>query len=182
MAPPARQACFLNTSPWKQTPASAENQLTPGQGGRRTREHLPVSQRVKGSQVRGRPGGLPRDHGDDRTTSRSAQQPTSPNEPKDDLSDGWRAVRLPRWCSGKESACQAGDVGSTPGSGRPPGGGNGSFQYSRLENPMDRGAWRATAHGVQESVTTQRLNRAEHKFINECIRKGSSFSQERANG
>ena len=41
------------------------------------------------------------------------------------------------------------DVGSIPGSGRSPGGGHGSpLQYSCLENPMDRGAWRATVHGV----------------------------------
>ena len=47
---------------------------------------------------------------------------------------------------GKESACNAGDAGDTgsiPRSGRSPGGGHGSLlQYSCLENPMDRGAWR----------------------------------------
>ena len=49
----------------------------------------------------------------------------------------------------KESACNAGDLGSIPGSGRSPGEGNGNpVQYSCLKNPMDRGAWRATAHGV----------------------------------
>ena len=42
----------------------------------------------------------------------------------------------------KASACNAGDMGLTPGSGRSPGEGNGSpLQYSDLENPMDRGAW-----------------------------------------
>ena len=46
------------------------------------------------------------------------------------------------------------DVGSIPGSGRSPGGGNGCpLQYSCLENPMDGGAWRATAHGVAKSQT-----------------------------
>ena len=46
---------------------------------------------------------------------------------------------------GKESACSAGDLGSIPGLGRPPGGGLGNpVQYSCLENPMERGAWRAT--------------------------------------
>ena len=41
------------------------------------------------------------------------------------------------------------EVGSIPGSGRPPGGGHGNpLQYSCLENPMDREAWRATLHGV----------------------------------
>ena len=49
----------------------------------------------------------------------------------------------------KSSAYNAGDLGSIPGSGRSPGEGNGSpLQYSCLENPMDRGAWRATVHGV----------------------------------
>ena len=46
------------------------------------------------------------------------------------------------------------DVGSIPGSGRSHGEGNGSsLQYSCLENPMDRGAWRATVHGVTKSRT-----------------------------
>ena len=41
------------------------------------------------------------------------------------------------------------DLGSIPGSGRPPGEGNGyPLQYTCLENPMDRGAWQATVHGV----------------------------------
>ena len=50
---------------------------------------------------------------------------------------------------GKASAYNGGDLGSIPGSGRSPREGNGnSLQYSCLENPMDRGAWRATVHGV----------------------------------
>ena len=69
--------------------------------------------------------------------------------------------QAPSWFSGKQSACQAGDVGSTPGPGRSPGGGNGNFQYSRLEYPMDGGPWQATAHGVQELDTTQRLNKSK---------------------
>ena len=49
----------------------------------------------------------------------------------------------------KESACNAGDPDSIPGLGRSPGEGNGNpLQYSCLENPMDRGARRATVHGV----------------------------------
>ena len=49
----------------------------------------------------------------------------------------------------KMSACNAGDPGLIPGSGRSPGEGNGNpLQYSCLENPMDRGAWQATVHGV----------------------------------
>ena len=46
------------------------------------------------------------------------------------------------------------DVGSIPGSGRSLGVGNGNpLQYSCLENPMDRGAWQATVHGVAKSQT-----------------------------
>ena len=63
---------------------------------------------------------------------------------------------LPRWLSGKESACNAGnarDAGSIPGSGRSPGGVNGILQYSCLENPMDRGAWQATVHRAAKSWT-----------------------------
>ena len=44
------------------------------------------------------------------------------------------------------------DAGLIPGAGRSPGGGNGNlFQYSCLENPMDRGTWRAIVHGVAKS-------------------------------
>jgi len=51
---------------------------------------------------------------------------------------------------GKESACNLGDLGLIPGLGRFPGGGrDNSLQYSCLENPMDIGAWQATAHGSQ---------------------------------
>ena len=51
----------------------------------------------------------------------------------------------------KEFACNAGDLGSIPGSGRSPGEGNGNpLQYSCLENSMDRGAWPVTVHGVHD--------------------------------
>ena len=54
----------------------------------------------------------------------------------------------------KESACSAEDLGSIPGLGRSPGGGNSyPLQYSCLENPMDRGAWQALVHGVTKSWT-----------------------------
>ena len=54
----------------------------------------------------------------------------------------------------KASAYNAGDPGLIPGSGRSPGERNGNpLQYFCLENPMDRGAWQATVHGVAKSRT-----------------------------
>ena len=59
---------------------------------------------------------------------------------------------FPGGSAGKESACNAGDLGSIPGSERAPGEGNGNpLQYSCLENPMDGGAWQATDPGVAKS-------------------------------
>ena len=64
---------------------------------------------------------------------------------------------FPGGARGKEPTCQWGDiwdVGWIPGLGRSPGGGHGSpLQYSCLENPIDRGAWRAAVHGVRKSQT-----------------------------
>ena len=61
---------------------------------------------------------------------------------------------FPVGSDGKESDCNAGDLVLIPGLGRFPGEGNGyPLQYSCLENPMDRGDWRATAHGVAKSQT-----------------------------
>ena len=62
-------------------------------------------------------------------------------------------VGFPGGTSGKELTCQCRrkrDKGSIPASGRFPGGGNGNpIHYSCLENPMDRGTWRATVHGAR---------------------------------
>ena len=72
----------------------------------------------------------------------------------------WRSDRLPTpvflafpgGSSGKESACNVEDHGSSPGLGRSPGEGNSyPLQYSCLENPMDRAAWQAIVHRVTES-------------------------------
>ena len=66
----------------------------------------------------------------------------------------WRTnenLGLPWWLSGKEPSCNAGDMGSIPKSGRSPGEGSGNpLQYSCLGSPMNRGAWRATVHGVSK--------------------------------
>ena len=67
---------------------------------------------------------------------------------------------LPSWLSGKESTCQAGDMGFIPGSGRSPGERNGYLlHYPCLGNPMDRGDWRLQSMGSKrvrdDSATKQ---------------------------
>jgi len=55
---------------------------------------------------------------------------------------------------GKESTCNMEDLGLIPGLGKSPGEGKGyPLQYSSLENSIDRGAWRATVHGVAKGQT-----------------------------
>ena len=55
----------------------------------------------------------------------------------------------------KNPPANAGDVGSIPGLGRSPGDGNGNpLQYSCLGNPVDRGEWQATVHGVTKELDT----------------------------
>ena len=64
------------------------------------------------------------------------------------------------------NAGDARDVGSIPGSGRSLGGGNDKKrQYSCLGNPMDRGAWRATVHGVAKSWTQQSTHAHTHTAV-----------------
>ena len=65
-----------------------------------------------------------------------------------------RSLGFPGGSDGKESTCSARDLGLIPGLGRSAGGGHGNpLQCSCLENPVDRGAWRATVHQVAKSQT-----------------------------
>ena len=77
------------------------------------------------------------------------------SKPQSKLKLARNSGRLPRWCSGKESGCRAGearDTGLISGLGRSSGGGNcNPCQCSFLENSMDRKAWWATVHGVAKS-------------------------------
>ena len=66
----------------------------------------------------------------------------------------WYGRGFPCGSAGKESGCNAGDLGSIPGLGSSPGEGNGNpLQYSCLENPKDGGAWWASVHRVAKSRT-----------------------------
>ena len=83
------------------------------------------------------------------------------------LTDMYQAPH-PGWLSGKKkkSACQAGDSGSIPGSGRSLGDGNGNpLQYSCLEKPMDRGAWWAIDHYITKRVRHNLANKQQQTFI-----------------
>ena len=78
----------------------------------------------------------------------------------------------------KESACQAGDVGSIPGLERSSGGGNGNLlQYSCFRNPTDRGLqpWGCRTHGVSELDITYRLN--NNKGWSDCLRVWGFFQR-----
>ena len=62
-------------------------------------------------------------------------------------------MELPWWFKRKESACNAGDQGLIPSLERSGEGNGNPLQYSCLENPMDRGTWPATVHGVTKTRT-----------------------------
>ena len=86
---------------------------------------------------------------------------------------GSEGPRLGLFTANQETAGNAGDAGSIPGSGRSPGGGCGDpLQCSWLENPMDRGAWRATVHGGHKESGTSEHTRAgtdqENRFQREA--------------
>ena len=77
----------------------------------------------------------------------------------------------PKWgflgSNGKESTCNAGDLGLIPGLRRYPGEGNSyPLHYSGLENSMNRGAWQATVHGFSELDMTDQLSFMLPKFFN----------------
>ena len=63
-------------------------------------------------------------------------------------------TELPRWLSGKESTCQARDMGPIPGLGRSGEAKGNPLQYSCLGNPMDRGTWQAIGHEVTKELDT----------------------------
>ena len=115
------------------------------------------------------------------------------NQSREDLGKGSSGREL-AGSDGKASAYNVGDLGSIPGSGRSPGEGNGNpLQYSCLENPIDRGSWQATVHGVAKSQTQLSATslhfkevklsvlktKKDHVFLKECerdeIRKVSKF-------
>ena len=81
------------------------------------------------------------------------------------------ALQVPHGSDGKESACQAKDLGLISGSGRSLGEGNGNpLQYSCLENSMDRGAWKGfSAWGHKESDMTERMHDRANTRPSECM-------------
>ena len=77
---------------------------------------------------------------------------------------------------GKESACNAGDLGSIPGAGRSPGERNGNpLQYSCLENSMDREAWWATVHGVAKSQTRLKQLSSNTSSLHLCLMNNYAY-------
>ena len=97
------------------------------------------------------------------------------SSPPESIQETGLFPELPRWLSGKEPACDAGDdgdAGSIPGLGRSPGGRHGdALQYSCLENLKDRGAWQAAVCGVA-SQSDDRVT--EHSTLPEGFPGGAS--------
>ena len=95
-------------------------------------------------------------------------------------------IGLPLWLSGKESACNAGDVRDTdsvPGLGRSPGVGNGNpLQYFCLENPRDGGAWWAAVYGVAQSRTGLKQLSSSSKIVDTCSHMAGKKSTLKSKG
>ena len=89
------------------------------------------------------------------------------------------SVGFPHSLVNKSCACNAGDLGLIPGSGRSAGEGNGNpLQYSCLGNPMDRGAWRTTVHGVarvRHDLATKTTNHQKLVIITHVQEFNQSF-------
>ena len=90
---------------------------------------------------------------------------------------------VPGGSDGKESACNAGDLGLIPGLGRSPGEGNGNpLQYSCLGNSMDRGAWRATyspwGHKELEATKRPRHTTPEVPYLAFCLVHLNMFARD----
>ena len=98
-----------------------------------------------------------RAHQREKCDSKNLTLPTKWSRPKLLIGNIYKKIIrniYPGGSEGKSSACNVGDSGSIPGSGRSPGGGNGHpLQHSFLENPMDGGAWWTTVHRVTKSQT-----------------------------
>ena len=83
---------------------------------------------------------------------------------------GYIILGFPGGSAGKQSVCNAGDLGLIPGLGRSPGEGNGNpLQYTCLENPMDRGTWRATVHGVTKETRLSTHTWLNIKYFLDCL-------------
>ena len=90
---------------------------------------------------------------------------------------------FPGGSAGRESACSVRVLGSIPGSGISPEEGNGNaLQYSCVGNPMDRGAWRVTVHGVAKSQTqptNQALTYTQRRPCGDSGRRWPSYTSTR---
>ena len=90
------------------------------------------------------------------------------------------SMGFPGGSNSKETACNAGDPGSIPGSGRSLGEGNGSpLQYSCMENSMDRGAWQAIVQwGCKEPDMTEQLSLTQTYLVQQNVKNNQDNFEE----